>query len=130
LLVAAFGGWASPTTSKRVQSCQRSILYDKLMFNLKIKAMNKFEQMPINEFDKFVNKRIKIDYFENVNDKTSLRTLVGIIKECSVGEKKTYIGNAIEKDFIPVICNFINEENKEHISIKIRNIENINIIEK
>jgi hypothetical protein len=26
LLVAAFGGWASPTTSKKVQSCQRTIL--------------------------------------------------------------------------------------------------------
>jgi len=78
----------------------------------------------IHEFDKFINKKIKIQYlsFELEN-----KIDTGKIVQCSVG-KQTIVTNGLSNNTCkPFVCTFINENNQE-IKINFDSIIEIDII--
>jgi hypothetical protein len=87
--------------------------------------MIKYEQMPLTEFSEYLLKKVKIDFYEIINNIEIEKSMVGIITECSVGSKKiSFEKNQIE-DHILSVCKFINESDNQVYTIMVRNIMNI-----
>lgn len=92
--------------------------------------MNKFEKMTIDEFNKFLNKKIILDYLQDLQNESSLKTMTGVIIECSVFPNHTYTENIVISDLVPFFCKFINEKDKQQYSFSVRSIRDISLLNK
>ena len=92
--------------------------------------MGKYEQMPLKEFNEYLLKKVKIDFYEVTNNNEIEKTMIGIITECSVGLKKISIEKTQIDDHILSVCKFLNESDNQVYPIMIRNIRNITLITK
>jgi hypothetical protein len=92
--------------------------------------MEKYEQMPLNEFNKYLLRKVKIDFYEVINNNAIEKTMVGFITECTVGSKKISIEKTQIDEHILSVCKFLNESDNQVYPIMIRNIRNITLITK
>ena len=92
--------------------------------------MGKYEQMPLKEFNEYLLKKVKIDFYEVTNNNEIEKTMVGIITECTVGSKKISIEKTQIDEYVLSVCKFLNESDNQVYPIMIRNIRNITLTTK
>ncbi len=85
---------------------------------------NKYERMSANEFGKFVEVRVEIEYFQE----KEIVKKIGIITQFSVGKRTTSQGSKNIVDYIPLVCDFVDEELPQNLKIPVRGIRHIRII--
>ena len=95
-----------------------------------INVMNKYEIMSVNEFDKFINKRIKIEYHDNPNIIESKKCIIGTIEK-NIHAVKREIREENRKIiyYVPLSFNFLIEENNQSINIYVKDLINIEYLE-
>jgi hypothetical protein len=86
--------------------------------------MEPFDSMKLEDFQKFLNKKLEITYCENLDDESKLKKIVGSLSIDNVGRRMN--------DLAPVLFMICVTEQKTENSIRIsvRQIKNIDIIEK
>jgi hypothetical protein len=86
--------------------------------------MEPFDSMKLEEFEKFLNKKLEITYYENLDDESTLKKTVGSLSINDVGIEMN--------NLTPLLFMIYITEQKTENSIKIskRQIKNIQPIEK
>lgn len=69
--------------------------------------------MSINEFDKFVNKKIKLTFLPSRFENNEYRVEIGKIVHCDLGKFTHVIDDSTLGSLKPYICTFVNENNDE-----------------
>lgn len=92
--------------------------------------MIEYENMPITDFDNFLQKRVKLTYCENIGDESSAKTMTGKIIDRSVTKSIISLdGGKTSHEVYPVICKFFNENDEKSHRIIVRSIKDISIID-
>jgi len=95
--------------------------------------MNKinYEDMSIEEFYQYTNKKIEINYLKDINDKTTETVKIGVITECStnvIGNMEVE-GSTSLSNYKPFICTFIEKDTNQTFRIVAQSINNIKFCE-
>jgi hypothetical protein len=86
--------------------------------------MEPFDSMKLEDFHKFLNKKLEITYCEDLDDKCKLKKMVGSLSIDNVGREMNNLAPVLF-----MIC--ITEQQTENsIRISVRQIKNINLLEK